>query len=300
MALRFAALVATLLMGASAPALAQNQGTPEQRIDRLEKQLRQVQGRVFVRGQPADTAGFVYEPAATQSSVTAVNERLAALERQVADILRQSEENGHRLSAIEADLAKLRNDQDQRIGALEAKVAQLSVAPPVPESATPVTTTVPKPAGTGGPKPQPSTAKPSEPAGPAAPADDPAEEAYSQGFRQWQGGQYDESIRSLRAFVKAYPKHRRVSYANNLIGRAYLDSNRPGPAAEAFLANYRQNENGERAQDSLYYLGQSVMKLGQPGQACKAYAELEDVYRGKIRPEIAKLLPTAKAQAGCN
>ena len=300
MRLRFAAVAGTLLIGAATPALAQNQGTPEQRIDRLEKQLRQVQGRVFVRGQPADTAGFVYEPAATQSSVTAVNDRLSALERQMADILRQSEENGHRLSAIEGDLAKLRSDQEQRIGALEAKVAQLSVAPPVPESATPVTTTAPKPAATGGPKPQPSTAKPSESAGPSAPEADPAEEAYSQGFRQWQNGQYDEAISSLRAFVKAYPKHRRVSYANNLIGRAFLDSNRPGPAAEAFLANYRQNENGERAQDSLYYLGQSVMKLGQPGQACKAYAELEDVYRGKIRPEIAKLLPTAKAQAGCN
>ena len=40
--------------------------TPEQRIDRLEKQVRQVQGQVFPKGQPADTAGFADDPAATQ------------------------------------------------------------------------------------------------------------------------------------------------------------------------------------------------------------------------------------------
>ena len=34
------------------------------------------------------------------------------------------------------------------------------------------------------------------------------------------------------------------------------------------------------------------MKLGQPGQACKAYAELDAVYGAKIRPELKKLKPT--------
>ena len=56
---------------AVAPAAAQRrQATPEQRIDRLEKQVRQVQGQVFPKGQPADTAGFIDDPAATQAQVT--------------------------------------------------------------------------------------------------------------------------------------------------------------------------------------------------------------------------------------
>ena len=298
MRLRLAVPVAALLIAATAPASAQNQGTPEQRIDRLEKQLRQVQGRVFVRGQPADTAGFAYEPAATQSSVTAINDRLSALERQMADILRLSEENGHRLGTIEADIAKARSDQEQRIAALETRVAQAAVVATPAADTPPATSTTPasKPIASAA-KPQPTNVQPTQTSGPAV---DPAEDAYTQGFRLWDAGQYDQAIATLRAFTAAYPKHRRVSYANNLVGRAFLDSNRPGPAAEALLANYRQNPAGERAQDSLYYLGQSVMKLGQPGQACKAYAELEDVYQGKIRPELAKLLPTAKAQAGCN
>ena len=51
---------------AVAPAAAQRrEATPEQRIDRLEKQVRQVQGRIYPKGQPVDTAGFIDEPAAT-------------------------------------------------------------------------------------------------------------------------------------------------------------------------------------------------------------------------------------------
>ncbi len=97
-------------------------------------------------------------------------------------------------------------------------------------------------------------------------------------------GKYDQAITALRAFVSAYPKHRRVSWANNLTGRALLDKGQPRAAAEALLANYRAQSQGRARADSLFYLGQALMKLGQPGQACKAYAELEDVYGATIAP----------------
>jgi tol-pal system protein YbgF len=135
---------------------------------------------------------------------------------------------------------------------------------------------------------------------PNATASDPAEEAYSEGFRLWEAGKYDDAITSLRAFTAAYPKHRRASYANNLIGRALLDKGDTRAAAQALLANYRNNPKGERAPDSLLYLGQALMKLGQPGQACKAYAELDAVYGAKIRPDLKKLETDAKTQAQCS
>ena len=100
--------------------------------------------------------------------------------------------------------------------------------------------------------------------------------------------------------MKAYPKHRRVSYANNLIGRAQLDKGDARAAAATLLANYRTDPGGDRAPDSLYYLGQALMKLGQPGQACKAYGELDAVYGAKIRPDLKKLETDAKAQANCS
>ena len=73
----------------------------------------------------------------------------------------------------------------------------------------------------------------------------------------------------------------------------------PRAAAEALLANYRGNPKGERAADSLFYLGQALVALRQPQQACKAYAELEEVYGASMRGELRTLLPPAKTRARC-
>jgi len=303
-------LVQALLAGAALAilpsiAVAQRQAppSPEQRIDRLERQIQQMQRQLFPKGRPADTAGFNDDPAASQSSVVSLAQRLDSLERQMADLVRSSEENGNRLRTVEGGLNQLKADQDQRIGALEqrlaagvpaavpADTAPASVAPAAPpprKPATPPKTTTAAPA-TGGPATSPDAA-----------ATDPGEDAYTAGFHQWEDGQYDQAIATLKAFTAAYPKHRRVSFANNLIGRALLDKGDARSAATALLANYRSNPGGERASDSLYYLGQALMKLGQPGQACKAYGELDAVYGAKIRPDLKKLETDAKAQAQCS
>ena len=54
-------------------------------------------------------------------------------------------------------------------------------------------------------------------------------------------------IAALRPVVAKYPKHRRASYAQNLIGRAYLDEGKPSLAAVAFYNNYKDRPSGARA-----------------------------------------------------
>jgi TolA-binding protein len=300
--LRFAAVLACATVALiPASALAQRQPpNPDQRLERLERQMQQLQRQVFPRGRPADTAGFADEPAATQSSVATLDQRLDALERQMSDVVRQSEENGHRLQSMDADLAKLRADQEQRIAALEQRLndaATAAAAIPAPLATTPPSS---KPPAAKPVLPKTNLAEPSTEPAAAAAATDPGEEAYSAGFHLWEAARYDDAIAALRSFTSAYPKHRRLSYANNLIGRALLDKGEAQAAAQALLANYRSNPRGERASDSLYYLGQALMKLGQPGQACKAYAELESVYGSSMRADLKKLVPPAKAQAQCS
>jgi TolA-binding protein len=275
-------------------------------MDRLEKQVQQMQRQVFPKGRPADTAGFSDDPAATQSSVLSLDQRLDALEKQMADLIRQSEENGNRLHSVETGMGQLKTDEDQRIGALEQRIAQAATAPPQLPSAdlgstVPTATAKGKPIATSkvsarGAPDFPSTSGVAE----AVAATDPGEDAYTQGFHQWEAGQYDQAISTLKGFTAAYPKHKRLSYANNLIGRAMLDKGDPRGAATVLLANYRSNPGGERAADSLYYLGQALMKIGQPAQACKAYSEMDAVYGAKIRPELKKLEADAKAQAQCS
>lgn len=286
-----------------APADAQRQPTPEQRIDRLEKQVRQVQGRVFPRGQPAETAGFVDEPAATLTQTNQLSARLDAIEQQMTQINRTTEDNHNRVSTMEAELARLRADLDSRLRAVEtgggaaAGTPNDSGAGPV---ADPADDLAPPPA----PRPKVETSRDRPAAVTAASPGDASfvaagEEAYDRGFQLWNTGRYDEAITALRAMASSFPGHRRVSWANNLSGRALLDKGQPRAAAEALLANYRSNPRGERAADSLFYLGQALMRLGQASQACKAYAELEDVYGSTMRAQLRQLLPSARLEAKC-
>ena len=281
-------LLALATLSISPAAAQKRQPTPEQRIDRLEKQVRQVQKSVFPKGQPADTAGFVDDPAATQDAVSSVAARLDAVERQLSEIVRTTEENGNRVAVMEAELARLRADQDRRLRAIETGAATAT------ETAGETTdvTDAPPPA----PKHKVETTSTGTD---AFSSTDPAEVAYDKGFQLWNTGKYDAAITSLTAMAKKYPDHRRVSWAYNLAGRAMLDKGQPRAAAEALLANYRRDPKGARAQDSLFYLGQALVKLNQAGQACKAYAELEDVYGASLRAPLKASLPAAKAQAKC-
>jgi len=296
-------LAATIMLPQSSASAQRPAPTPEQRIERLERQLQQMQRQVFPKGRPADTAGFSDEPAATQSSVVSLDQRLDAIERQMADLVRQSEESGNRLRGLESDFGNYRAAQDQRLASIEQRLAAAPVVPGVqpPEAVfTTPSQSKPKSKPSAGPSTAGTPTGTADETAAATPAGDPGEDAYTEGFHLWEGGNYDAAISSLRAFTAAYPKHRRVSYANNLIGRALLDKGQANAAAQALLANYRTNPQGERAADSLYYLGQALMKLNQPGQACKAYAELDAVYGSKVRADLRKLVNDGKAQAQCN
>jgi TolA-binding protein len=84
----------------------------------------------------------------------------------------------------------------------------------------------------------------------------------------------------------------------NLQGRAYLDDNKPATAARIFLANYQDNPRGERAADSLYFLGQALSRLNRRSEACRVYGELEQVYPN-MRDFIRQRLPQARTDARC-
>jgi len=257
-----------LIALAAAPALAQRPLSPEERVLLLEQQL-----------------------SASRAAAMQLEQRLAAIERQLQQLLNQSEVTANRLATLEREIGEVRRTTTDRLKRLESRPA---VVKSEPEQADPPLAK---------PKTEVASASPELPARPRSEETaeaDPGEEAYSVGFRLWRDGKYDQAITSLRAFLSGFPDHRRASFARNLIGRALLDKGQPRPAAEALLANYRTDPKGERAPDSLYYLGQALMKLDQPGQACKAYAELEEVYGSAIRADLRSLLSEGKSEARCS
>jgi TolA-binding protein len=257
---------------------------------------------------PAETG------APAQSVISDLTQRVGALEQQVQQLTNQSEINGHRLDVLEQANAKMKGDFDYRLNALEghpapppssgSPSAQTDTPPPVPLLPPPATTATsdpasPPPFGPGGRKPSPGTSMGAQnmtdsPPAPAMPAKtgDPAEDTYMAGYTLWMQKRYAEAETQLKQVVAKYPDNKRASYAQNLLGRAYLDDGQPSSAAEAFLASYKKFPHGERAPDSLYYLGVTLTQLKKSSQACQVFDEFRDVYG----PTASAALKTKVAQ----
>ncbi|HEX7743387.1 MAG TPA: hypothetical protein VF442_13305, partial [Sphingobium sp.] len=90
------------------------------------------------------------------------------------------------------------------------------------------------------------------------------------------------------------------SRAANLLGRAYLDDGKPALASVAFYDNYQKRPRGDRAADSLAWLGEALIQLKKPADACKVYAELEQVYGASLSANLRGLMDKGRAKAKCS
>jgi len=279
-----------LMASAAAPALAQPRpDSIDRRLERIEQQLRAVQRRVF----PDGNAQFV-EPeigdrpaagpggSASGDALTGLTARVDALEAQLRTLTGQVEENGFRTRQVEQQLTQLRADLTARLDRIDA-----SARPPEPRA---------EPRRE--PRTEPAASEPEPRAAPTTAGTDTAEEAYNVGFRHWDAGRYAEAQAALDAAATRHPNSRWTSWMRNLQGRAYLDDSKPATAARILLANYQDNPQGERAADSLLYLGQALTRLNRRTEACRVLDELARVYPN-MRGQIRNMLPRARTDARC-
>jgi TolA-binding protein len=295
-------LLAATAAVALAPDLAGAQSI-EGRVGKLESEMRAVQRKVFPGGAgqllqpeieraPQDTSP---PPGASASSPVAdLTARVASLEGQIATMTGQIEQNQFRLRQFEESFTAYQRATDARLKALEDR----GVAP------TPAQLPATR-ADESGDTASVAARPPAESVSTAAvvvqqDTGDAGEDAYMYGYRLWTAKRYAEAETQLKKVVATYPKHRRASYAQNLLGRSYLDSGKPSLASIAFYDNYKKMPAGERAPDSLYYLAQALQTLKKPADACKVYGELSDVYGSKIDARMKADIAKGRAAAKCS
>jgi len=311
LALALVSLVATTLPIGTAPA-AHAQAAIEStdtRLRRIEAELRAVQRKVFPDGAgktfgPEITAptSLTSTQAPATSAVTDLLTRMDAVEAQLQRLTAASEENQNHVTKLEA-----------RIAALEAAGtagATASAPGPVPAVAPPIAALeTPKPAKpVVKPAAKPETGK-SEPAPDRVAAvmaigkpssDDKGEDEYTYGYRLWEAKFFPEAQQQLLRVVQQFPKHSRISYARNLLGRAYLDDGKPGTAAQYFLQNYQADRKGDRAPDSLLYLGVAMARLKEEKRACVAFAEFKQTYPTDMAGRLKNQYEAAIKPVTCN
>jgi TolA-binding protein len=306
------AILATSVMGM--PASAQND-VVTLRVTKLEKEMKAVQRKIFPNGVAVEpeiggiTSGSAAGSPAT-SPVTDLTARVDALETQLKSMTGQAEQNGFRLKKLE--------------DAMKAYEARLKVleGPEEPATAAAAPVTTPKPAAIVAsptpPKPATAVARPNAPTVKAATplkadpkrkalidaveipvSGDAIEDSYTYGFRLWSAKLYPEAQVKLKEFVAKNGSHKRASYAQNLLGRAYLEEGKPALASVAFYDNYQKMPRGERASESLYWLGVALTRLNKQGDACKVYKEFDDVYGAKAGSDLKAKVAKGRTDAKC-
>ena len=313
------ALLSGAAFALSASAVAQDADI-DGRVGKLEKEMRAVQRQVFPAGAGKFIAPDIQSPTIAQpetpSTTSATSDllvRVDALEAQLATLTGQVEQQGNnmrgleaRLKLLEAQLASAQLASAPQETAVPA-IAQATTAPSVLPDAAPVPAAVtfkPKPVVAAA-KPAAIAAKPSAARVAAVAAierpatGDAFEDGYTYGFRLWEAKFYPEAQATLEETLKTYPKHRRASFLRNLLGRAWLDDKKPATAVKIFYDNYKADPRGERAPDSLLFLGLALTDLGKTAEACEAFGELSRAYPDIATGRLADRVTAGKTRAKC-
>lgn len=266
--------------------------------------------------------------------VADLSARVDAIESQLARLTEQVEQTGFRQRELDAAVARLRAELGGRLDRLDggAAAADAPAAPAGPVAVAPTPASSPAPTPTPAPTPSPSATAPrpatttptpapaaSATPRPAAAASAPAsaerrarvsaievpstgnaaEDAYLYGYRLWDARLYPEAQAQLQKVLADYPQHRRASYAGNLLGRAYLDNNQPTLAVRAFYDNYRERPRGERAADSVYYMGMALIRLDRRADACRTFDEFDRAYGATASAQLKGQVVSGRGQARC-
>jgi len=271
----------------------------DKRVERLEKELRAVQRKVFPGGAPVQPDITAPEAAAvappTSTPVTDLLARVSSLESQIATLTGQIEQNSFKLRQLEEKVNRMVAEATPP--AVDGGAAGAAPGPAASTSGAAAAPTAAKPAPRSAPA---SDARKAAVAAIELPdTGNPAKDAYSYGYRLWEAKFYPEAQVQLKTAVEKYGDGPFGSRAQNLLGRAYLDDGKPALASVAFYENYQKRPNGDRAAQSLAYLGEALIQLKKPADACKVYDELQKSYGSSLGADLRTMMEKGRARAKC-
>ena len=272
------ALSTTALMFASATAFAQAEAgdapRPDDRIDRIEKQLREVREIVLQArstGQPVEIKEAGPDPQVTALSAKFddMGQTLQSLNGEV-ETLTHDDEQAHKDADAARDEVKALAD---RVDKLEKAVASLATAPPPP----------------------PASADNTAPAADASapPGGGDPKVAYASAYKLMTDGDYPAAMGAYQDYLDHYPKDASAAHARYWLGEIkYVQADYAG-AAVAYIAAMRGWPQTDWGADAAVKLSMSMLALNKPVQACAA---LSDFSRHYVRANAAEKARAAAAR----
>ena len=291
-------------MAVGSPALAQDHDLSPflDRLDRLEREMNQVQRQVYRGG----TGGSPDQPVVpADGSAVSAELRMNQLETHMRTLTGQLEEASYNIEQIKTHFDKFTSETDQRLSALEHAAAapptnaspsntpSANVPPPSASAAKPGTQGVlgQLPAGT-------QTAAKTPPAeAPALPGATPQDQ-YNYAFNLLRQADYPAAEQALRTFVQRNPNDPLAGNAQYWLGETFFVRKDYANAASAFAEGYKKYPQSGKGSDNLLKLGMSLGSLGQKKEACLTFGQIDRDYP-KSAGAIKERLAQQRKQFGC-
>ncbi|MCV2880499.1 tol-pal system protein YbgF [Actibacterium sp. XHP0104] len=268
-----AAIVLGVVVGVSAPALAQSR---EETLADIRQQLSIVYVDVQRLKRELSTTGAAPGVAAAGTPL----QRIDAIEAELQRLTAKAEQLEYRINQVVTD-------GTNRIGDLEFRLCELEKGCDISQLGE--TSTL------GGIA---VTTPPSTPAQPVSTELAVSEQAdFDRAAQALADGDYHGAANQFAAFAQTYPGGPLSGEAHYLRGEALAQLGQTTNAARAFLESFSGAPDGPRAPDALYQLGMQLAALGQTQEACVTLGEV-----GARFPSSAVVLDAqaARQSLGCS
>ncbi len=280
-----AAVLGASVLLAAQPVAAQDSGNLARQVERLRRDLADLQRYVYKGGQPSATAPAEGGQPLSSDVAARMQVQITQMQEQMRSMNGQVEEVQHRITVLEQRLDRMAEDLEMRLLNIEdaiANGASAAAAPPAGRT----------PAGNGA-----AVVATAPVIVPALPEGTPRQQ-YDFAYDFLKKRQWAEGRAALQAFLEKNPKDDLSDNAAYWLGETYYINKQYKEAAKAFLEGYRDYPNADKAPDNLLKLGKSLAALDQPDKACTTYAKLLEDYPNS-QPRIIKLAKSERQKLNC-
>ena len=283
-----------MLVVATSDASAQS---TRQRLTAIEKQLNALQRAVFTPGSrfqsgDEDNGGDIAPPtpiaipAGSEGALIAdINIRISELETQLRQLTGQFEEVNFKMDTMNRKLETMEKDYEFRFREIEGGASN-NMAGGVPASTPASTSSV----GVGGAIALPAPSTP-------LPAGTPKEK-YDYAYGLVSNAQYEQAEVSFREFLSQHPEDTLAGNAQYWLGQTYYARGNYTDATRTFLEGMSKYPESPKAPAYLLKVGMSLNLLGEKGEACEVYRELNARFPNSS--ENTRMRPAEERKAGCS
>jgi tol-pal system protein YbgF len=294
---RSAGLAAALTLTLASLAHAEDVDELTDKMERIERDLRQLEYDVYKGNPPVPGAGALAGGAMAAGGGTRLND----VESSLRDLRGQVETLTYQVRQLTEQLDIARKEANYRLGALEGG-APAGTFPPAgaapakgPAVGGPMVAPAPKPQSSGsygapinltpgagsdaqGQRPGtlgsvPAGAVPDDGAGGLSPR-----QQYDAAMELLSRAQYAEAQGAFRGFVAANPADELAGPAQYWVGDIAFTQKDYGGAAKSFADLLKRYSKTARAPDAMLKLGLSLMELGQKKEGCTTLGAIKSKY----------------------